>query len=43
MFIHTMDYTKQFDLLNGPQIFDVAMGFIELQNGVLSKYIPFAL
>lgn len=43
MFIHSMDYTKYFDLLNGPQIFDYSTASIEIQNGVLSKYVPFAL
>lgn len=43
LFIHPMESTKIYDLLNGPQIFDINSFMVELNNGNFTNITSFPL
>jgi len=43
IFIHTIDASITYDLLNGPQIFDFTTLNLQLRNGNLGNLNPFSL
>ena len=43
LYIHPMESTGIYDLLNGPQIFEINSFIVELNNGNFANITPFPL